>query len=67
MKGLINIQNEDNDYFKWCLVRYLKPVHKYLARIGNVDKEFPKKLNFKGAKFPVYKGDCTKTEKKYFH
>ena len=28
MKGLINIQNEDNECFRWCLVKYLYPVHK---------------------------------------
>ena len=26
MKGLINIQNEDNECFRWCLIRYLNSV-----------------------------------------
>ena len=31
-KGLINIQNtDDNEYFKWCLVRYLNPVDHHPA------------------------------------
>ena len=26
MKGLINIQNDDNGFFKWYFVRYLNPI-----------------------------------------
>ena len=48
MKGLINIQNKDNQCFIWCLVRYLKPVNKNPAKIRNIDREFAKQLNFKG-------------------
>ena len=33
MKILINIQNKDNECFKWCLVRYLNPVNKNPAKI----------------------------------
>ena len=29
MKGLINIQNENNEYSRWCLFRYLNPVKKF--------------------------------------
>ena len=36
MKGLINIQNENNECFKWCLVRYLNHVNKNPAEITNV-------------------------------
>ena len=28
MKGLINIQNEDNECFRWFLVQYLNPANK---------------------------------------
>ena len=27
-KDLINIQNEDNECFRWCHVRYLNPMSK---------------------------------------
>ena len=38
-KGLINIENsDDNECFKWCLVRYLNPVDHYTARIAKADK-----------------------------
>ena len=67
MKGLINIQNEDNECFRWCLVRYLNPVNKNPVKILNVDKEFAKQLNFKGVKFPVHKnGKHGKIEKQIF-
>ena len=42
MKGLINIQNEDNECFRCCLVRYLNHINKDSANIRNVDKEFVK-------------------------
>ena len=33
-KGLINTQNiNDNESFKWCMVRYLHPVDHHPARI----------------------------------
>ena len=38
-KGLINIENsDDNECFKWCLVRYLNPVDHDTARIAKADK-----------------------------
>ena len=38
-KGLINIQNtDDNECFKWCLVRYLNPANDHPARITKPDK-----------------------------
>ena len=32
MKWLINIQNEDNEWFGWWIVRYLNPVDKNPAK-----------------------------------
>ena len=53
-KGLINIQNiADNQYFKWCLVRYLNLADHHPARITKSDKDFAKKLDFKDIKYPV--------------
>ena len=42
MKGLINIQNEDNECFSWWLVRFLNLVNKNPAKIRNVTKIFAK-------------------------
>ena len=57
MKGLINIQNEDNQSFRWFLVKYLNPLNKNPAKIRNIDKEFAMQLTYKDVKFPVHKKD----------
>ena len=62
MKGLINIQNDDNKCFMWCHVRYLKLVDKNQQRIRKEDREAFKKLNYQGVGFPVSKKDYGKIE-----
>ena len=32
-KGLINLQNKDNECFRWCHIRHLNPQEKYPQRI----------------------------------
>ena len=40
-KWLINIQNiDDNDFFKWSIVNYLKPADRNPAKITKADKDF---------------------------
>ena len=64
-KGLINISNtDDNECFKWCLVRYLKPADRNPARIIKADKYFAKNLDFKEIQFSVKTRDICKIEKK---
>ena len=47
-KKLINIQNiDENEYFKWCLFRYLHHADNYPAKIGKADKDFETELDFK--------------------
>ena len=47
-KGLINIQNiDDNEYFRWCLVRHLNPADHNPRRIAKAGKGFAKRLDFK--------------------
>ena len=47
-KRLINIQNTDNnECFKWCLVRYLNTANRNPARITTADKDFAKNLILK--------------------
>ena len=42
-KGLINIQNiDDNEFFKWSLVKYLNPADRNWAIVIKADKEFAK-------------------------
>ena len=64
-KGLINIQNtDDNECFKWFLVRYLNPADHNPRRITKADKDFTNRLDFKDTKFPVKARDINKIEKK---
>ena len=60
MKGLINIQNDDNKCFLWCHVRYLNCNGKKLSRITKKDKEISKRLNYDVIKFPISKKDFLK-------
>ena len=53
MRELINIQNDGNEYFRWCLLGYLRPVNKNPTKIKNDEKEFAKQLNFKGVRFKM--------------
>ena len=47
-KGLINIQNTDDDeYFKWCLVRYLNSGYHHPARIKKAEKNFQRDVILK--------------------
>ena len=60
---MINIQNtDDNECFKWCLVRYLNPADRNPRRITKADKDFANRLNFKDTKFPVKIRDIYKIE-----
>ena len=64
-KGLINIQNiDDNECFKWCLVRYLNLADCKSARITQADKDLVKKLDSEDIKLPVKVSDIYKIEKK---
>ena len=51
--ALINLKNEDNQCFKWCVVRALNPVDKNPNRITKELIEQAKSLNCNGLKFPV--------------
>ena len=62
MKGRINIQNDDNKCFMWCLVRDLNLDGAKLERITKKDKEIVKKLSHSDVDFPVSKKECSKTE-----
>ena len=60
-KGLINIiNNDDNECFKWCLVRYINPADHNPRRITKSDKDFLKRIDFKDIKFPAKIREFTK-------
>ena len=62
MKGLIDIQNENNECFRWCLVRYLNSVE--IRIIRNIDRKSVKQRNFNSIKFPLQKKDSANIENK---
>ena len=62
-KGLINMKNEDNEYFRWCHIRHLNPQDKYPQRIKKSDKEYVKNLDYSGIEFPVTTKHYNKIEK----
>ena len=59
MKRLSNIQHEDNECIRWCLIRYLNPVNKNPA---NADKEFAMYLDFNAIKHTVREKDYAEIE-----
>ena len=63
MKGLINLQNKDNECFRWCHIRHLNPQKKDPQRIKKVDREYIKNLNYSGIEFPVTIKQYNKIEK----
>ena len=64
-KGLIVFQNtDDNECFKWCLVRYLNPADHNPRRITKTDKDFAKRLHFKDMKVPSKTKDVHKIRNK---
>jgi len=52
-RGCINMQNTDNQCFKWAVTRELIPVKKNAARIDTNLREKEKELNWNGIDFPV--------------
>ena len=59
-KAIINLKNEDNEYFKWAITRPLNPVEKNSERIDKKHRETSKDLNWEGLKFPVNVSDINK-------
>ena len=51
--GLINLQNKDNQCFRWCHIRHLNPRNDNPQRIKKTDKSFAEKLDYQGIEFPV--------------
>ena len=63
MKGLINLQNEDEKCFLWCHVRKLNPIKRNPQRITLKDEELAKTLDYSGISFPISYKDYNKIEK----
>ena len=62
---MINIQNIDNnEYFKWCIVRYSNPADHHPVGIVRADKDFSKIPLFKDISLPVKTRDFHKAKKR---
>ena len=64
-KAVINMKNEDNECFKWCVVRALNPVEKNSERITKELKDQSERLNWSGLRFPVDLKQIKLFEKNY--
>ena len=61
-KAIINLKNEDDEFFKWAIIRALNPVEEQSERIDKIHREESKVLNWEGLKFPVNLSDINKFE-----
>ena len=52
-KGLINLENEDNDCFRWCHIRYLNPKENNPQRIKKSDKRKVEQLSYQHTEFLI--------------
>ena len=59
-KAIINLINQDDEFFKCAITRALNPVEKNSERIDRKLRETSKTLNWEGMKFPVNLSDINK-------
>ena len=52
-KGLVNLENDDNECFSWCHIRFFNPQDKEPQRTKKSDKTMVEQLNYDGIEFPV--------------
>ena len=52
-KGLINMQNMDQQCFKWAVTRVLNPVDKDQQRVTKIFRKQSEELNWEGIEFPT--------------
>ena len=61
-KAIINMKNEDDERFKWSVLRALNPKHKNAERIDNDLKSKQDTLNMEGIRYPVNFRDIDRFE-----
>ena len=62
-RGLINLQNDDNECFRWCHVRHINPIENNPQRITQKDRKIAQTLDYTGVTFPVTIKDMGRIEK----
>ena len=61
-KAIINLKNEDNKCFLWCVLRAFNPKANHRKRLDKKLKEKENTLNMEGIKYPVSLQDLNKFE-----
>ena len=61
-KAIVNIQNKDQKFFLWCILRYLHPKEKDATRLTDL-KKYEFSLNTEGIDFPMKLKKNSKFEK----
>ena len=61
-KAIINMKNEDEECFKWCVLRALYPKDKNAERIDKDLKSKQDSINMKGIRYPVNFRDIDRFE-----
>ena len=61
-KAIINMKNQDNECFKWCILRALNPKDNHPERVDNDLKSKQDTLNMKGIRYPVSFRDIDRFE-----
>ena len=61
-KAIINMKNDDDKCFLWCVLRALNPVEKNKERIDRTLKSKIDTLNMKDIKYPITLQDIKKFE-----
>ncbi|XP_065654581.1 uncharacterized protein LOC136081211 [Hydra vulgaris] len=63
-KAIINVKNEDNQSFKWCIARALNPTDKNSERVDKELKNQAENIIWDKKEFPVSLNQITQFEKK---
>ena len=56
-QAIINLQNQNDERFKWAITPALNPVEEHFERIDNIPRETLKVLNWEGLKCRVNLSD----------
>ena len=62
-EAIINMQNKDDQCFKWCITRALNPVNRDSQRTTKILRKQSENLNWTNINFPVRLSDIDKFEK----
>ena len=65
MKGLINLKNNNIEYFKWCHVRFINLQSKNSDKINKKDKRIAETLDYRGINFPMKTRDYEIVEERF--